>query len=107
MKSTRIFLERINFGRFINMHMAVQNASFDWSVANPVTFTVRTDDDATLTPPMMQFTPQQAQLMMDELWAVGLRPTQGQQSEGQMGATTRHLEDMRALVFHQLRMEKP
>lgn len=97
MKGTRIFLERVNFGRFINMHMAVQNVSFEWAVANPVTFTV-TDEIATLTPPMMQFIPDQAQNLMDELWTVGFRPTQGKQSEGQMGATTYHLNDMRALV---------
>lgn len=106
MKGFRIFLERVNFGRFVNMHMAVQSASFEWSVANPVSFTV-SDEIATLAPPMMQFTPDQAQCLMDELWTVGFRPTQGKQSEGQVAATTRHLDDMRALVAAMAKVELP
>ncbi|MFZ2306827.1 MAG: hypothetical protein WAW73_20325 [Rhodoferax sp.] len=106
MKGTRIFLERVNFGRFVNMHMAVESQPNVWAVANPVTFTV-SDEIATLAPPMMQFTPDQAQALMDELWTVGFRPTQGQQSEGQMGATTRHLEDMRAMVAALAKVQLP
>jgi hypothetical protein len=40
-----------------------------------------------------------AQELMDQLWSVGLRPTEGKGSAGSLAATERHLEDMRALVF--------
>lgn len=106
MKGTRIFLERVNFGRFINMHMGVQNGANDWSVAQPVIFEV-TDESAANTPPMLKFTPDQAQSLIDELWTIGFRPTLGQQSEGQMGATTRHLNDMRAMVASLAKVHLP
>ena len=41
-----------------------------------------------------------AQKLMDELWNVGLRPSEGTGSAGAMTAINRHLEDMRNLVFH-------
>jgi hypothetical protein len=40
-----------------------------------------------------------AQALMDDLWNVGLRPTEGTGSAGSLAATQRHLEDMRTLVF--------
>ena len=40
-----------------------------------------------------------AQQLMDELWRVGIRPTNGAGSTGQLAATEHHLNDMRALVF--------
>lgn len=48
-----------------------------------------------------------AQQLIDGLWQAGLRPTQGRQSEGVTAAQARHLEDMRALAFTKLNMEKP
>lgn len=43
----------------------------------------------------------EAQELMDMLWECGLRPTQSEQSIGQLDATERHLADMRRLVFDQ------
>ena len=40
-----------------------------------------------------------AQQLMDELWRVGFRPTEGSGSAGSLAATERHLADMRRLVF--------
>jgi hypothetical protein len=42
---------------------------------------------------------QDAQLLIDDLWSAGLRPTDGTGSAGAMAATQKHLEDMRTLVF--------
>lgn len=39
---------------------------------------------------------------MDELWAAGLRPSDGTGNAGQLGATERHLADMRAIVAHEM-----
>ena len=41
----------------------------------------------------------QAQILMDDLWHCGIRPTDGTGSVGQLKATEKHLEDMRKLVF--------
>lgn len=40
-----------------------------------------------------------AQMLIDELWQCGIRPTEGTGSAGAMAATKSHLEDMRRLVF--------
>ena len=49
--------------------------------------------------PLLILEEDQAQQLMDALWAGGLRPTEGHGSAGQIGAVERHLEDMRKIVF--------
>ena len=46
-----------------------------------------------------------AQKLMDELWNVGLRPTEGSGSAGMMAATQDHLQDMRRLVFSRAELQ--
>ncbi|HLP07915.1 MAG TPA: hypothetical protein VK178_07095 [Opitutaceae bacterium] len=58
-------------------------------------------------PAAFDLSPEEAQQFMDELWRVGIRPTEGAGSVGQMAATTRHLEDMRAVAFAKLGVVKP
>lgn len=41
-----------------------------------------------------------AQVLMDDLWHSGLRPTEGTGSAGALLATQKHLEDMRTIVFN-------
>lgn len=107
MNTARFFLERVDFGERINMHMAVKGDNCERSsVAQPVIFVARTPGDPPSLP-MLQLTPEQAQSLMDELWTVGLRPTQGKQSEGKMGATSKHLEDMRAIVSALAKVQLP
>lgn len=43
-----------------------------------------------------------AQMLIDELWRAGLRPTEGAGSAGQLASTERHLSDMRTIAFHKL-----
>lgn len=40
----------------------------------------------------------EAQGLMESLWQAGIRPKSGEGSVGQLGATERHLNDMRAMV---------
>jgi len=40
-----------------------------------------------------------AQLLMDDLWQCGLRPSEGTGSAGALMATQKHLDDMRKLTF--------
>jgi hypothetical protein len=41
----------------------------------------------------------EAQVLMDDLWSAGVRPTEGAGTAGSMAAVKFHLEDMRRLVF--------
>ncbi len=44
-------------------------------------------------------TPEEAQVLMDDLWNCGLRPTEGTGSAGSLKATQNHLSDLQRLVF--------
>jgi hypothetical protein len=55
--------------------------------------------------PTMRLRPEDAQLFMDELWSVGIRPTEGTGSAGSLAATQAHLRDMRAIVGKKLDVE--
>ena len=54
----------------------------------------------TVDSPLITINGTEAQGLMDELWRAGIRPKNGEGSVGQIGATERHLADMRALVAH-------
>lgn len=41
----------------------------------------------------------QAQVLMDDLWNAGVRPTDGAGSAGAMRAAERHIQDLRAVAF--------
>lgn len=41
------------------------------------------------------------QILMDDLWNAGIRPTETKNQAGEIAATKYHLEDMRKLVFEQ------
>ncbi|WP_421849829.1 hypothetical protein [Oricola sp.] len=47
------------------------------------------------------------QSALDEAWRIGLRPTGHDSSQTEFDALARHLEDMRAISFAKLRVEKP
>ncbi len=70
------------------------------AIAQPLTMTALTEEDLGREfPPLMRLRPDEAQQFMDELWRVGIRPTEGSGSVGQLAAVQAHLEDMRTLVF--------
>jgi len=58
-------------------------------------------DGASIGPigPVAYIEQNDAQTLIDSLWAAGLRPSEGSGSAGALAATQRHLEDMRTLVF--------
>ena len=49
--------------------------------------------------PTFSLSVEAAQILMDDLWQAGIRPTEGAGSAGAMAAVKYHLEDMRKLVF--------
>ena len=57
-----------------------------------------------LVDPFMVMSLETAQLLMDELWNCGLRPSEGTGSAGSLAATERHLKDMKTIAFHALKI---
>ena len=69
--------------------------------------TVSPDAEPTIyREPLMRITPENAQRLMDDLWQAGLRPF-GEGNAGQVTAMKTHLNDMRAIVFDRLKMDRP
>lgn len=52
---------------------------------------------------LVNFSTGSAQVLMDDLWRCGIRPTAGHGSTGQMAAVERHLEDLRAILAEKLK----
>jgi len=63
-------------------------------------------DDSWVSEPSFTLQPEQAQVMMDDLWNCGIRPTEGAGTAGAIRATERHLDDMRRIAFSQLNLPK-
>ena len=57
--------------------------------------------------PTLHLLPESAQVLIDDLWSAGFRPTQGRQSEGVTAAQAEHLADMRAIVADRLKVALP
>lgn len=61
-------------------------------------------DEGRIVDPFLVLSLETAQLLMDELWACGLRPSEGTGSAGSLAATERHLKDMKTIAFHALKI---
>ena len=75
-------------------------------VAKPAEFE-RLEPGYASSNPILSLSIEDAQLIIDELWNVGLRPSEGTGSAGALAASERHLADMRAIAFHSLGVTKP
>jgi hypothetical protein len=67
-------------------------------LARPLTFEAY-PEDTYIADRTMRIEPDEAQRLMDELWACGIRPAAGAGTAGAMAATEKHLEDMRNIAF--------
>ncbi len=72
----------------------------DLSAAEPLT--IRPIDEHTTIPSFITINKNQAQLLMDDLWDCGLRPSEGSGSAGAMKAVQNHLADVKKILFHKL-----
>jgi hypothetical protein len=55
--------------------------------------------DGAIEKPLLSLRVSDAQVLIDDLWRCGLRPTEGAGSAGALAATQAHLKDMQRLVF--------
>lgn len=78
------------------------------SIGLPICMKVLDEPDAVYPHlPTLTLTKDGGQKLMDELWNVGIRPTEGTGSAGSLAATERHLADMRALAANALKTKLP
>jgi hypothetical protein len=89
------------FGPDIQLYMH-SRLSDQIAVPEPIVFKALSSDGSDygeIRPPLLTLSRDEGQELMDELWNVGLRPSEGSGSAGSLAATERHLADMRTLVF--------
>src|SRR6478752_1525327 len=98
-----IFLGREPFWRDVKFYFRHVSFSPDHSTVSyalPLTLKQLTPaDEGVEQQPMFSIKDEECQHLMDELWRVGFRPSEGSGSAGSLAATERHLADMRHLVF--------
>lgn len=74
------------------------------SVGSSITMIV--PEEGVMIDPLCSISNKSAQVLMDDLWHAGFRPTEGVGSAGSLAATQKHLEDMREIAFDKLGMKK-
>lgn len=98
--AVRFYLSR---DRFFGETISIRAGYFSGGrpvVMLPAQFCVRKPgEEGCELEPAFNISRDSAQSLMDELWNIGIRPTEGSGSAGSLAATERHLQDMRALVF--------
>ena len=75
----------------------------------PVNFVATVDSEykeGDVTEPSLTLRDYEAQQLIDELWNIGLRPSQVDSSPNHIAALNAHLQDLRKLVFHEKSSEE-
>lgn len=102
-----IDLQRTIWSRDIEVRIGTRDDAGRVAFMQPAIMRTVTDDqEGQFVQPCMSLPIEAAQALMDELWDVGLRPTEGTGSAGSLAATERHLADMKAIAFHALNISK-
>ncbi len=106
----KFFAQRDNmFGNSIAIKIAQVGENYV-AIAEPLRLCELTEEErrnAVSYAPALILNRDAAQALIDELWSVGVRPTEGTGSAGSLAATERHLADMRALIAKTLSVEMP
>lgn len=95
--SLELRCEKRGYSQKIDFALVTYNRAGTRHVAEPVT--MHEQGDEPITQPTFSLEQDEAQLLFNELWALGLRPTDGTGNSGHVEALKNHLEDMRTLVF--------
>lgn len=83
---------------------ACQKQGDDYFEAQPLEFKLLGEAEA--DKPFLKMSKHNAQILMDDLWECGLRPSEGSGSAGSLKATQNHLADMKKITFHSLKMQE-
>lgn len=101
--ATKIHARREIWNNAIAVYFGQRQPNGEFYAAKPPEF-VKLEMGA-FADPMLKLDQEAAQLLMDELWSAGLRPSEGTGSAGSLAATERHLKDMQAIALGLLRKE--
>jgi hypothetical protein len=77
---------------------------FGMTVAEPLTMRPINDGEF-IGEPTLRMTNAEAQMLTDELWRCGWRPSEGSGSAGSLAATERHLKDMQRIAMGLLKKD--
>ncbi|NIV36789.1 MAG: hypothetical protein GWN58_47350 [Anaerolineae bacterium] len=83
------------------VQLMVRARTYDGVFAYLKDITVERTEEA-MEPPALTMTMKAAQVLMDDLWASGIRPTEKRQDNGALEATKNHLADMQTMTFRLL-----
>lgn len=94
------------WGDTFGLRMGIITASDKIAVAQPVEFKVLSEKESVIEGAhALVLKRDDLQSLIDELWNVGIRPSEGTGSAGQLAATQAHLKDMQRLVFEPPKVE--
>lgn len=96
----RAKLEPVSFGGDRIELTGYKRDKHHCSYAQPVVMT--NADEGTYITPFAVIDKHQAQILMDDLWSAGIRPTEGSGSAGSLKAVQNHLADMKKILFHKM-----
>lgn len=88
----------------IGLSIATERADGLMFVATSIRMEELDESNPVSSNPLLTIRPEDAQALMDELWIIGLRPSEGSGSAGSLAATERHLSDMKTIAFHALQI---
>ena len=94
--------EKVLYTNSVDLLVMQRHADGSASVGRPLTME-RLEPGAHFGEPTLRLGMDAAQLLIDELWRCGLRPSEGAGSAGSLAATERHLKDMRDVAMGLLR----
>jgi len=100
----KIRLQRGHWGGGYDVILAKPNSTNAEHISIVSKVEIKNVDVGRIIEPLLSLTKNNAQLLMDDLWEAGIRPTEGSGSAGALKATQDHLTDMRKIVFSQLKM---
>jgi len=95
------------FGHSIGLYIRIHNGAAGTPPTAVTGIKVEAADPLHSTPCAMRLHEAEAQVLMNSLWECGIRPTKEVTSTGQLGATEKHLADMRAIAFAKVNVERP
>ena len=101
MNTTNVRMQRDIFSGNIQVQIVDYRDGKLW-VAQPVEF--KELGEGYYAPPFLTLDQTTAQMIVDELWQCGLRPSESTGSAGALAATEKHLHDMKIIAFKALKI---
>lgn len=99
----RITADRHPWSLHVELRAGVQGSDGKFQILQPVAYAEIPEGQQ--ADPFLKLSPADAQQLLDELWRCGIRPSQEQGSTGQSAAMQKHLDDMRTIAFHTLKVK--